>query len=179
MNRIEYMFGFEGHEPQQIILTKLRVIVLRHVYNIINIWNGPAPPGIFKSLKTFYIFDCRWELKYLFTSDVARCLLQLEDLWVEDCCRLNRIIEASNETESNKIVLPELKNLVLKRLPKLTRLSSTGSNTIVIEIQCPSLEHLYIDECPQFSISDYDFHSSNRVQFNDEQHLDILWERWL
>ncbi|XP_024157246.1 disease resistance protein At4g27190 isoform X1 [Rosa chinensis] len=186
---MNYVFGFEGDEPQHVVFTKLRMISLRQMYRLINIWNGPAPPGIFQSLKIFYLKDCPI-LKYLFTSEVARCLLQLEDVWVECCSRLDRLIEATEETESNKIVLPQLKNLVLKRLLKLTRFSSTSSSTIIIEIECPSLQHLYVDECPWVTISASDFSSRNQVprfpisasgissrnqvQLNDHQHMGTL-----
>lgn len=45
-------------------------------------------------------------------------------------------------------VFPELKNFVLRRLPKLTDFyNTTGSATI----QYPSLEHLYVEKCPLFS----------------------------
>ncbi|KAM5558693.1 hypothetical protein ABKV19_020399 [Rosa sericea] len=170
MRELKYVFGFEGHEPQHVVLTRLRMISLKSMNSLINIWDGPAPSGIFQSLKIFYLFYCQ-KLEYLFTSDVARCLLQLEDVLVEDCDSLDRIIEASEEIESNKIVLPQLKNLVLKRLPKLTRLSSTSSSTIDIEIKCPTLERLYVSACPQLSISASDFNSSKEVQLDDYQHL--------
>ncbi|KAM5558683.1 hypothetical protein ABKV19_020390 [Rosa sericea] len=173
MDRMEYVFGFEGHEPQHVVLTRLRMISLRSMNSLINIWDGPAPSGIFQSLKIFSLVDCQ-KLEYLFTSDVARCLLQLEDVLVEKCNSLDRIIEASEEIESNKIVLPQLKNLVLKGLPKLTRLSSTSSSTIDIEIECPTLEHLYVSACPQLSISASDFNSSNEVQLDDHQHWGTL-----
>ncbi|KAM5558679.1 hypothetical protein ABKV19_020389 [Rosa sericea] len=173
MQAMKYVFGYEGHEPQHVVLTRLRMISLRSMNSLINIWDGPAPSGIFQSLKIFSLVDCQ-KLEYLFTSDVARCLLQLEDVLVERCDSLDRIIEASEEIESNKIVLPQLKNLVLKRLPKLTRLSSTSSSTIDIEIECPTLEHLYVSACPQLSISASDFNSSSEVQLDDHQHWRTL-----
>ncbi|XP_062002375.1 disease resistance protein RUN1-like isoform X2 [Rosa rugosa] len=176
MRAMKYVFGFEGHEPQHVVLTRLRMISLRSMDSLINIWDGPAPSGIFQSLKTFSFVDCQ-KLEYLFTSDVARCLLQLEDVSVEDCDSLDRIIEASEEIESNKIVLPQLKNLVLKGLPKLTRLSSTSSSTIDIEIECPTLERLCVSACPQLSISASDFNSSNEVQLDYQHYWDTLRNR--
>ncbi|PRQ35416.1 putative toll-like receptor, P-loop containing nucleoside triphosphate hydrolase [Rosa chinensis] len=174
-SRMKYVFGFEGHEPQHLVLTwRLRMISLRNMHGLINIWDGLAPSGIFQSLKIFSLVDCP-KLEYLFTSDVARCLLQLEELRVECCCSLDRIIEASEETESNKIVLPQLKNLVLERLPELIRLSSTSSSTIDIEIEWPSLEHLHVSDCPQFSISASEFNSINQVQLNDYRPMGTLW----
>lgn len=116
-----------------------------------------------------YVYECT-ELKTLFTSDVAQSLMQLEDLSVESCSSLTRVIEASEEIENKKIVLPELKDLLLKDLPELTRFcTSTGS--VTIDIKCPSLEHLYLMSFPQFSNPAWDFHSKNEVQLNDGQHF--------
>ncbi|XP_062002377.1 disease resistance protein RPV1-like [Rosa rugosa] len=176
MRAMKYVFGFEGHEPQHVVLTRLRMISLTFMDSLISIWDGPAPSGIFQSLKIFSLVDCQ-KLEYLFTSDVARCLLQLEDVLVEKCNSLDRIIEASEEIESNKIVLSQLKNLCLKGLPKLTRLSSTSSSTIDIKIECPTLEHLHVSACPQLSISASDFNSSNEVQLDDHQHWLTLRNR--
>lgn len=105
------------------------------------------------TLRSLEVYDCT-KLKTLFTTDVAQSLLQLEDLSVESCSSLDRVIEASEEIENRKIVLPELKDLLLKDLPELTRFcSSTGC--VTIDIECPSL----------------DFHIKNEVQLNDGQHF--------
>ncbi|PRQ44824.1 putative toll-like receptor, P-loop containing nucleoside triphosphate hydrolase [Rosa chinensis] len=173
MKEMKYVFGFEGHEPQHVVLTRLRMISLESMDSLINIWDGPAPSGIFQSLKIISLVNCR-KLEYLFTSDVARCLLQLEDVVVQNCFSLDRIIEASEEIESNRIVLPQLKNLVLKDLPKLTRLSSTSSSTIDIEIECPTLERLYVSACPQLSIPASGFNSSNEHSLFNWGYSDTL-----
>lgn len=164
-------------------LTKLRSMRLWGLQNLIKIWNGPVPPAVFHNLKSLLVIDCK-SLKNLFTWDVARCLLQLEDLLVDHCYSLDTIIEASEETENNKIVVfPELKNLALRYLPQLTKFHcTTGGSATSLDIECPSLEHLYVQWCPQFSTSRTlasDFHSKKQVQVNDEQHLLLLRKRYV
>lgn len=87
------------------------------------------------------------------------------------CPLLEGLIEARKETlSSEKTVLPKLKNLGLEKFPVLY------SGTATIDIECPSLEHLYVKECPQFSFSTSisDFQSKNQVQLNDKIHMLLL-----
>lgn len=119
MNGMEYVFEFVGLEPEQVVLTNLREMKLIVLGELISKWKGPAPHAIFHNLRSLEVYECT-ELKTLFTSDVAQSLMQLEDLSVESCSSLTRVIEASEEIENKKIVLPELKDLFLKDLPELT-----------------------------------------------------------
>ncbi|KAL6204041.1 hypothetical protein ACLB2K_021311 [Fragaria x ananassa] len=186
MNEMEYVFGCEGCEPEQ---SKLSEMLLSCQKALRSICNGPAPRAMFRSLKTLTVYDCKL-LQSLFASDVAECLVQLEDLLVEDCPLLERVMEAVNK---DKTVLPNLKNLVLKHLPMLY-----GPRATTVDIECPSLEHLVVVDCPQlpFSISpdlfddlerrnqfsfspsasDY-FGSTNPVKFNDPQLYKFLRDR--
>ncbi|PRQ35398.1 putative toll-like receptor, P-loop containing nucleoside triphosphate hydrolase [Rosa chinensis] len=172
MDELEYVFGCEGLKPEHIIMTELKEMRLENLGKLIKIWNGPAPCAIFQNLQSLVVSGC-FDLENLFTADVAQCLLQLQDLSVELCPLLDRVIEESKETIDSKIVFPKMKSLALIQLPQLTRLyGNTGS-----AIECPLLEYLYVERCPQFSIPD--FHSRNRVQFNRQQHFDIIERRLL
>ncbi|KAM5582489.1 hypothetical protein ABKV19_002747 [Rosa sericea] len=150
---LEYVFVSEGFEPKQ---SKLREMHLLNLHALRSICSGPAPRAMFQSLKSLTIYDCKL-LQNLFTSDVAECLFQLEDLFVELCPLLERVIE---EVNNEKIVLPKLKNLVLKELPKLYGATAT------VDIECPSLEHLVVVDCLQFSFStSYDLENWNQFSF--------------
>lgn len=182
MNGMEYVFGSSSSldclEPQH--MTNLRILKLWDLENLINIWNGPAPHAIFHNLKALIVFKCM-NLKSLFTSAVAQGLLQLEDLWVEKCLSIERlIIEPSEENVKNNkmiIVFPELKNLVLYDLPRLSGFCNSGSANI--HIKCPSLEHLHLKDCPQFSTFASHFRCSNKVKVNFKGHYDILYHRYV
>ncbi|XP_062017115.1 probable disease resistance protein At4g27220 [Rosa rugosa] len=166
MNGMEYVFGSEGLEPEGIILTKLREMILWDLEKLISIWNGPAPNAVFRNLKSMAVSGCK-KLKSLFTYDVAECLFHLEDLSVTQCPSLDRVIEPSKEAVNKKIWFPALKILALSYLPHLTRFCSTDSATI----ECPSLEHLHVQDCPHFTTSISDFHSWKQFQVNDLRHL--------
>ncbi|XP_024188496.1 probable disease resistance protein At4g27220 [Rosa chinensis] len=158
---IESVFGCEGFEPEK---TNLREMELQDLYEVRRICNGPAPRGMFQTLKKLDI-DCGKFQGSLFTFDVAQCLFQLEDLHVSFCPHLERVIEARRETvNSKKTVLPKLKNLCLQSLPMLYEGSAT------IDFECPSLENLVVFCCPHLSFpssaSDY-FHSRNQVIFSE------------
>ncbi|PRQ35397.1 putative leucine-rich repeat domain, L domain-containing protein [Rosa chinensis] len=147
-----------------------------------SICSGPAPCVMFQSLKSLTFYRCEL-LQSLFAYDVAQNLVHLEDLLVEWCPLLERVIEAVN---NEKTVLQKMKNLVFMGLPKLY-----GSSAAV-DIECPSLEHLIVVDCPRFSFStsslsrnqfsfstpasDY-LGSRNLVKLNDQQHLQLLSSR--
>ncbi|XP_062015316.1 disease resistance protein Roq1-like isoform X2 [Rosa rugosa] len=170
---MKFVFGSdEGLDPEK-ISRKLREMRFSVLPELVSICNGPVPSAIFRNLKVLAICECK-ELKNLFTIDVAECLFQLEDLSIEQCPSLDRVIEASNSLNS-KIKLPALKKLALIDLPALTRFC-TESGTI--ETECPSLEYLYVEKCLQFLYFAYHFDNKNQVHFNDEQHLSSLVKRW-
>ncbi|KAM5583686.1 putative disease resistance protein [Rosa sericea] len=166
MNVMEYVFGFEGLEPEDIILPKLREMILWDLEKLISIWSGPAPNAVFHNLKSLAVSGCK-KLESLFTYEVAKCLLQLEDLSVTQCPSLDMVIKPSKEVVDKKIIFPELKNLALSYLPRITRFCGSGIATM----ECPSLEHLHVQDCPHFTTSTSDFHCLKQFQVNDLRHL--------
>ncbi|KAM5583465.1 putative disease resistance protein [Rosa sericea] len=169
--KMQYVFGFEWLEPAQIVLPKLRDITLCHLVNLISIYIGHPPNGVFRNLNSLAIRGCH-KLKYLFEDNAAQSLFQLELLWVEECSDLETVIESRQETEINNLVFPKLKEIYLNSLPNLTRIYR--SNRVV----CPLLEHLYVYSCPGLSnLAASDFQSKNHVQANNEGHFAIIFER--
>nr|XP_011461852.1 PREDICTED: TMV resistance protein N-like isoform X2 [Fragaria vesca subsp. vesca] len=162
MDELEYVFGSEGLEPEQIDLTELKEMRLENLGKLIKIWNGPAPCTIFQNLQSLVVSKC-FELKNLFTADVAQYLLQLEDLSVECCPLLDRVIEASNETMDSEIIFPKLKNLALVKLPQLT--AFYGNNESATE--CPLLEYLNVERCPMFSTSGFTARTTSNLISNN------------
>ncbi|PRQ35140.1 putative TIR domain, P-loop containing nucleoside triphosphate hydrolase [Rosa chinensis] len=155
---LEYVFVSEGFEPKE---SKMREIYLSGPCSVKSICSGPAPRVMFESLKLLTFYRCEL-LQSLFASDVAKCLDQLEDLFVEQCPLLERVIEAAN---NKKTVFPKMKNLVLKNLPLLYGASAT------VDIECPSLELLTVVDCAQISFSTtsslfHSFESRNQFSFS-------------
>ncbi|XP_004289351.1 PREDICTED: probable disease resistance protein At4g27220 [Fragaria vesca subsp. vesca] len=158
MKELEYVFGCEEFEPEQ---SKLREMHLLYLKALRSVCNGPAPRAMFQSLKTLTVYYCNL-MESLFRYDVAQCLFQLEDLYVDGCPLLERVMEAVN---NEKTVLPKLKNLVLKNLPMLYGPSAT------VDIKCPSLERLVVVDCPKLSFSASSdpfgsFKSTNQFSFS-------------
>ncbi|KAM6552967.1 hypothetical protein CsatB_013729 [Cannabis sativa] len=119
-----------------------------------------------QNLKNINVEKCH-ELKYLFSSVVARSLAQLKALKVEECKNMQEIIvikEAGNEEGSSMetICFPKLWQLHLYSLSNVKTFS--GGNYLAIE--CPSLKILYISECPKLKT----FHKncSNEIEAAEE-----------
>ncbi|KAM5582531.1 hypothetical protein ABKV19_002782 [Rosa sericea] len=136
-------------EPKQ---SRLRKIELSNLDTVRSICDGPAPPAMFQNLQSFSIDQCNLQGS-LFTFDIAQCLSQLNYFEVRNCPLLERIVEASNK----KIILPKLNVLTLFALPMLSYESAT------FDIECPSLEHFRVWDCPKFLASSSDFHSRKQV----------------
>lgn len=143
------------------------------------------------------LIKCK-KLGSLFTQSVSRCLLQLEDLWIADCVALEGIIGKDDQGEAtsiqspssqfkmeengemheeevmDKIIFPQLKNLLLQNLPCLRSFYSGDA-----AIECPSLEQVLVQDCPYFGTSTSDFNSNKTIQFNNEQHFLLLQKRYV
>ncbi|KAL6204044.1 hypothetical protein ACLB2K_021314 [Fragaria x ananassa] len=168
MEHMKYVFGSEGLDLGTILLTKLSEMRLCALFELISIWNGPAPRAVFGNLKVLAVCECS-KLKILFPFDVAQSLVQLEDLSIERCPNLARVIEACNSFD-RYIFFPQLKKLAMIKLSELTWFCTENGS---MGIKCPLLEYLYVDECPQFKNT-----ASASVILNDQQHLNSLAKRW-
>ncbi|CAN6693449.1 unnamed protein product [Malus baccata var. baccata] len=170
---IDYIFKSQGLEQGETVLTKLGEMKLENLPELTNIWNGPSQPDMFHNLKSLTISKCK-KLKTLFTFDVAQCLRQLEELWVEECHSLDKLFGLSEGfiVQDYEIIFRQLKNLALQSLSSLTSVSA-GSARLLF----PSLEYLHVLDCPRFLASTSDFHSKMQVQLNNEQHFLFLRKR--
>ncbi|KAL5573001.1 hypothetical protein UlMin_022598 [Ulmus minor] len=166
------VFGFEGLEEGQSYLKNLKEVRLNNLANLVNIWKGSAGFATFTNLKLVTVIKGE-KMTHLFSVSMCQSLQQLEDIWVEDCSAMKEIIENDQANSSTiNVELPKLKTLSLQNLPQLTRFFIHNAN-----LQCPSLEYLHVVNCPFFTAATADFHSSNQVQENNEQHMKLLRKR--
>uniref|UniRef100_A0A2N9GCY6 Uncharacterized protein n=2 Tax=Fagus sylvatica TaxID=28930 RepID=A0A2N9GCY6_FAGSY len=165
-NSIREVFGFEGLHEGRRYLERLKEIRLDNLSELANIWKGPAQLADFKNLKTVIVIKCN-KLKYLFSPSMSQGLLQLEELWVEDCLDLDAIIQKDDDITMDKIILPQLKTLALQNLAHLVNFYDGTSSS-----ECPFLEYLHVQDCPNFRTSN--FHSSKQVHFNNGGHYNLL-----
>ncbi|GMY35162.1 probable disease resistance protein At4g27220 [Fagus crenata] len=103
---------------------------------------------------------------------MSQGLLQLEELWVEDCLDLGAIIQKDDDITKDKIILPQLKTLALQNLSHLVNFYDGNSSS-----ECPFLEYLLVRDCPNFRATH--FHSSKQVHFNNGGHYNLLKKRYV
>ncbi|KAK7858283.1 disease resistance protein [Quercus suber] len=170
-NSITEVFGFEGLEEGRRYLERLKELRLDNLSQLASIWKGPCQLADFRNVKTVIVIKCN-KLKFLFSPSMSQGLLQLEELWVEDCSDLDEIIQKDGGITLDKITLPRLKTLALQNLALLVNFYDGNSS-----LECPFLEHLHVRDCPNFRTSN--FHSSKQVHFNNERHYNLLKKRYV
>ncbi|KAJ9175177.1 hypothetical protein P3X46_013756 [Hevea brasiliensis] len=115
--------------------------MLRHLWN-------KDPLGIleFNNLRLLHVENCN-SLKNIFTWSTALCLMQLQEIKLNNCNMIEEIIEKEGPEEAtsfaDKMILPSLKFVDLECLPKFSSFYSGSSN-----LECPSLKKLSIYGCP-------------------------------
>uniref|UniRef100_A0A803Q7I1 AAA+ ATPase domain-containing protein n=1 Tax=Cannabis sativa TaxID=3483 RepID=A0A803Q7I1_CANSA len=133
-----------------------------------------------QNLKDINVEKCH-ELKYLFSSVVARSLAQLKALKVEECENMQEIIvikEAGNEEGSSMetICFPKLEKVNLSSLPNV----KTFSGGKRLAIKCPSLKILDISRCPK--LKTFQKSCSNEIEaaeeplFNEKVHFTFYFQ---
>ncbi|XP_060675886.1 uncharacterized protein LOC132805107 [Ziziphus jujuba] len=124
-NPVSELFKFDEPRPQSYFLTRLKELKLNNLYRLEHIWNGPVEHA---------------KLNTLFQG-----LSQLEELYVENCPKLENVI-VKDGTEQEAKPFPLLKKLSLISLPMLTSIYG-GSETI----QWPLLKDKLVKYCDKFS----------------------------
>ncbi|PQM42395.1 putative disease resistance protein [Prunus yedoensis var. nudiflora] len=83
-------------------------------------------------------------LRYLFLSNVAKLLVNLKDLEVGDCEKIEQVIaKADTECADQEITFPRLNSMTLEDLPNLSCFS-----TEAYTLKLPSLMNLRVIRCP-------------------------------
>ncbi|KAK0598857.1 hypothetical protein LWI29_000051 [Acer saccharum] len=101
-DELEDVFQLEGlsyAKKNPFLLSSLESLNLFDLENLRYIWKGPTQQVSLQSLTVVNVEWCN-KLRYLFTLSLARSLLQLEELRVENCGSLEHIVEIK-EAEEN------------------------------------------------------------------------------
>ncbi|PHU06109.1 hypothetical protein BC332_26931 [Capsicum chinense] len=104
------------------------------------------PMGYFSKLEKLEVRRCG-ELRNLMSPSVARDLLNLRTLRIEDCQSMEEVIieeEEGEEIMSNEVLFPLLEELILAELPKLGHFFLTKR-----ALDFPFLIDVSIFECPK------------------------------
>ncbi|XP_022760811.1 uncharacterized protein LOC111307001 [Durio zibethinus] len=120
-----------------VVFPCLEKLHIKKLPNLVSIWEGTVASESFSALSTLTLKECQGITK-LFSLELVRKLCKLQNLQVEDCARIEKIIEAESIVEST--AFPSLKNF---QLCSLTSLSSICDASL----ECPSLERILIKTC--------------------------------
>lgn len=103
-------------------------------------------PVSFRCLMTLEVSKCNG-LASLMSSSTAKNLVQLTSMTVVECER-TEVVVANDENEAeNEIVFHKLENLAFHCLPSLTSFYMQNC-----ALMFPSLERVYIDQCPKMEL---------------------------
>ncbi|XP_031391799.1 uncharacterized protein LOC116203948 [Punica granatum] len=112
------------------------------------IWHDKLPEGSFCKLKNITIRGCK-HLSVVFPSTFIERMKNLESVCVKDCSILTRLSAPLSLDSDNKLKwmsLPELKEVILHRLPQLTHVVEGGSRSHRV-LGFPSLTRVEVFRC--------------------------------
>ncbi|KAK0601237.1 hypothetical protein LWI29_022368 [Acer saccharum] len=98
-----------------------------------------------QNLRTLTLWYCNG-LTHLFSTNLARNLLQLESIHVWNCGELEQIIVEDHTEDDHVLLLPQLHKLTLRQLTSLINFCPVGYHFIF-----PSLSSLEVTECPKLT----------------------------
>ncbi|KAK7844076.1 disease resistance protein [Quercus suber] len=149
---IEEVFDIQGtnivEESRDIAAAELISLTLRNLEKVKHVWSMDSQGIIsFGKLRTMEIEDCS-SLKSVFPTSVAKGLMQLEKLEINDCVSVEEIVAKEEGIEITTLFLfPQLTTLELHNLPELKSFYP-GNHTL----ELPSLTELTIYKCDKLKI---------------------------
>ncbi|PHU14836.1 hypothetical protein BC332_16041 [Capsicum chinense] len=134
-----------GKPPTRVSCPNLEVLKLYEANSITALCSHQLPTAYFIKLVTLEVENCG-KLRNLMSPSVARGLLNLRTLWIEDCQSMEEVIteQQGEEIVTYEPLFPVLEELSLYHLPKLGHLILTRH---VLEF--PFLKEVVSDECPE------------------------------
>ncbi|KAJ0547684.1 putative P-loop containing nucleoside triphosphate hydrolase, leucine-rich repeat domain superfamily [Helianthus annuus] len=165
----------EGGGPMKTkgkFFSHVEVIELSILNGLELLWDNPHQYISFCNLAKITIYYCSSLLK-LFPISVAQGLVNLKDLNISDCESLvNVISDGDEQTTGSEIELIKkdtnivfsFEHIVLNNIPKLESFYSGHSI-----IKYPSLESLFVYNCPSMKTWSYGENHTTKIKFYDEE----------
>ncbi|KAI8027377.1 Disease resistance protein [Camellia lanceoleosa] len=143
----EYLLGV-GNIP---VFSYLKYLGIHYMWNLQSIWKGPIDEGCLSNLRVLALHMCP-NLTTIFTPNLLGNLRRLEELIVEDCCKIKSLVSQESSDLKHGYVLQSLKSISLLDLPELVSISDVLSISPMLEslivYNCPKLETLYANKAP-------------------------------
>ncbi|XP_062083144.1 probable disease resistance protein At4g27220 [Humulus lupulus] len=140
-----------------------------------HLFNGkiafPNVTSYIHNLKELSVTGCN-NLKYLLSSAMARCLVQLKELIVSRCEMIEEVIVPEESVGSKGIILenlllPKLESLELWHLPNVIQFCEGDC------IEYPSLSKLEIYNCPKLKVFISNSMATRACTINDKKHEEM------
>ncbi|KAK0602519.1 hypothetical protein LWI29_034309 [Acer saccharum] len=149
--KAKVLFQLEGVE-QELSFPSLKVLELRYLEGLECLCKGPTHLLSLPNLKRLSVkYCCR--LRHMFSPSLARNLLQLEELIIEDCWGLEYIVSIKAEENvggggGNDVMLPKLRILKLDGVENFSLgVQNTKKQLRGLRHGLQNLEKLYIIRC--------------------------------
>ncbi|KAH7843922.1 hypothetical protein Vadar_022429 [Vaccinium darrowii] len=139
----------DGQLPKEAFCT-LKKLRMRCLPRLVHLCKGPFVQGSLRNLTYVEVDDCRIEC-YVFSHAIATNLVQLQELKVRDCSKLEVIVskdEGEHEITSEEVYVefPKLTLLDLSGLPKFTGFCKAINST-----NLPQLKRLEVESIPKLN----------------------------
>ena len=145
--QVEELHVEESHVASS-ILEQLETLFLHNLPKLIHIWKkGPEKIMGFEMLRLLEVEKCN-SLTYLFSPSIAKLLVMLEEIKVEDCDKIEEILSRTREEEREKgiVLFYKVKSILLRDLPNLKCFCNEAN-----AFDWPSLKKLRVIRCPNLS----------------------------
>ncbi|XP_016714003.2 disease resistance protein At4g27190 isoform X2 [Gossypium hirsutum] len=145
----------DDKEFTEVVFPCLEHLDLHYLWNLEYICNDLLPEGSFTMLRILYVHACP-KLKYVLKSSMLRFFLNLEELIVDDCTAIEKIIlDDDMTTELSHMSDSSFKRLTLHYLPALVTIR---------EGVWPSFEYISVCNCPNFKKINLDSKSKHTLK---------------
>ncbi|XP_039001908.1 disease resistance protein At4g27190-like [Hibiscus syriacus] len=163
MNKLKYCIVSEcpavkaiadDEEFTEVVFPCLEHLNLHYLWNLEYICKGIVPEGSFAMLRILYVHACP-KLKYVLKSSMLRFFSNLEELIVDDCTAIEKIIFHDTTAELSRISDFTFKSLTLHYLPALENI---GEGVL------PLFEYISVCNCRNFKKIDIDSKSKHTLK---------------
>nr|KJB27844.1 hypothetical protein B456_005G012700 [Gossypium raimondii] len=145
----------DDREFTEVVFPCLEHLNLHYLWNLEYICDNLLPEGSFAMLRILYVHACP-KLKYVLKSSMLRFFSKLEELIVDDCTAIEKIIlDDDMTTDLSHMSDSSFKRLTLHYLPALETIR---------EGVWPSFEYISVYNCPNFKKINLDSKSKHTLK---------------